>query len=445
MMMLLLIRVVASVVANSTVVLYSAETSQSLLNQLSGAPKYMLAGQDWSQVVSDLAQFDFLFLMDVTLSPDFFITLDSVAAFFSTVYLTLTADSTGFYSPLRYVLHATPAQEVAAIASFVEYLGWDRAVLMATNKYQDLEVADSVYTMLQKSVLSFIKYEESIVNDTAGRIVARMIKAKGIRQALLIDSGASATVFATALELKKMNTLGTSIVFSSRGCLSTYIEGSILLVESGLETATTCESYHVLSIAKAVEAISQLLSNTQFITPSTLADSLDRFFPSHSFFTQFSVLNIQNSRPVSVGSFSSSLHVFSPIYFPGNTTTPSLYSSSLLLLSIANGTNEINTNYTLGLFAEWYQGARYAVEQSNLKNEFPGFKIELNPTNCGLYNFDPVLTPACLLRAMPLGIVYLAPIWFSAALGTLWSLQALDSFLNLHPPADNILPTPTYF
>ena len=78
------------------------------------------------------------------------------------------------------------------------------------------------------------------------------------------------------------------------------------------------------------------------------------------------------------------------------------------------------------LYHYYYQGAQYAVNQSNLNNDIPNFNIELFSTDCGIFEFDVNWYIGCYEPILSkMGIAYLSALWVVPAIGNLYILKAL--------------------
>ena len=414
---------------NDTLVLFTPLTPLSLLQQLSDFPNKLNINSNYQkELINSISKFEFLIMVDLTLQSSLYPLLDSVAIQLNTFYLSISPLSPKNYSPWRINLHNSYLEEAKAIGILINKLTLNNLALLSSSKTDDLLISDLINSNFLTSVNSFLKYDQSISQPFSDNLVGRMIKAKGIRNIIVVDQSHSLNFIQTSFINKNLAKDGTILIMSSKSIYSAFLEGSLIVVESGLEESTSADNYEFLAITKTLSKLISLVSflNHSYIEKDTLNQVIRKAFPNNVACETYSLVNIHNNKKNIIGTLTSDLIIKDLVYYPGNTTKPTILPYTTIVLSIANGTNEIYNKYQFGGLAYCYQGARYAVMQSNLYSHIPGFQIELFPTDCGLYYYDPTWYTSCLQPNLHnLGVAYLAPFWFTAAYGTYETLESL--------------------
>ena len=377
---------------NETLVLFSPLTPLSLLQQLSEFKNKLSTSSDCKNCVSSfITQFEVLIIIDVTLQPNLYPVLDSIAIQTNTFYFSISPLSPKSYSPWRINLHKSYLEEASAIGILINKLNLNEFALLSSNKYEDLLISDSINSNFLTSVYSFLKYDQSISQPFSDSLVGRMIKAKGIRNIIVVDQSHSLNFIQTSFINKNLAKDGTILIMSSKSIYSAFLEGSLIVVESGLEESTSADNYEFLAITKTLSKLTSLVSflNHSYIEKDTLNQVIRKAFPNNVACETYSLVNIHNNKKNIIGTLTSDLIIKDLVYYPGNTTKPTILPYTTIVLSIANGTNEIYNRYQFAGHAYCYEGARYAVMRSNLNNDIPRFRLELFPTDCGIYYYDP--------------------------------------------------------
>ena len=345
--------VVSSFSINETLVLSSPLTPLSLLQQLSNYPNKLSVNlQSQTGLLSLIVQFEFLIIIDITLQHNFYPVLDSIAIQTNTFYFSISPLSPKSYSPWRINLHNSYFEEARAIGILINKLNLNEFALLSSNKYEDLLISDSINSNFLTSVYSFLKYDQNISQTFSDNLVGKMIKAKGIRNIILIDQSHSLAFIQTSIINKNLHKDGTILIMSSKSIYSAFLEGSLIVVESGLEESTSADNYELLAITKTLSQIASLVAllNHSYIERDTLNQVIRKAFPINVACETYSLVNIHNNKKNVIGTLTSNLKIKDLVYYPGNTTNPTVLPYTTIVLSIANGTNEIYHEYTYETF-----------------------------------------------------------------------------------------------
>jgi hypothetical protein len=431
---------------DSVLFLFGPNTPSPLLDMLSDFPtKIKIDGNNDSFIQDSLQKYDFSLMIDITFQPSLHLLLDSIAAYFNAIYFTLNSPD-DHHSPWRFYLHNNETQQSNAIKLSMLTLNVESFVIMSSIAELNLKIANSLYETSKENVLSYLKYSTSLSQIVSDDLIARMIKSNGYKNIVGIDQDDSWLKIQTSIQNKNMNRPGTFIISSSKSVYSTKIQGSLIVVESGLEFSSSLESYEFNAITKALSTINAALASKQYSSfDSSLIKKLSLdLFPSHTPRPLYSLINIVNSQRIIVGEIENYVNITNTIYFIGNTTNLFSFEKTKIILSIANGTQEL---YNLGKFTTFsnqYNGALYSAQRSNRLNEIPGFEINFFPTDCGIFYYnDTIFMDYYSPIASSMGIAYLSYAWAAPAYGALLTFKKLNKYLpqisyfSEYTPIDN--------
>lgn len=407
-----------------SVIFYSSNTPEALLQQFNSfLYKFELFPDENNLAFSALKEIEFEFAVDLTLNSKFFSVLDSFAETFDCIYFTITRCEEVFFSNWRYFLHSSENDEAQALAKLVEWLKIDEFSILSSNRHDNLVVSDALHELLPKKVFSFLKYDENISVSVSVDLIGRMIKAKGIKRLVIVDSGNSMENIQNSIIAKRINIAGSIVIMSCQSSYSMNIDGAIGILEAHTTGATSWETYEYLSI---YNTITEILKSEKTL----ISDNLNAIFKNHKYSGNYSIINQHENQIKSIGTISSNIEFFDTLYFPGNTTSSTESISTVLNFWFANGTTEVYNLESYYLFSYFYNGAIYAVMRSNSLNEIPRFEITLYPTDCGTFFYDEAWYDNCFKTIVKVpAIAYLTSFWDMSAYGNLITLRRYGVFL----------------
>lgn len=417
------ISAVRSLTLKQGVYLTSSLTPTSFHSNLSQFALHINISSTSSEKTIQLLEFqDFLYLIDATFDQSLFPTLDTLASQFDTVYFSMIPAFSSSFSPFRYFLHGFYSEEAEAIAKLMKFFNWQGFIVACASQRDSFLVGNELKKASGEDIYSFLSYNQKITEEVAGIFVRKLIKTTGIRKIVVVDESPSVLQLENGIKNNNLLQIGTYVVFSSRTIPFITLEDSLIIVESGLEFADSEYSYEIQALQRSISEI-VLISPEKSLFSQCIRD----LFPSHTTSHGFSIVNIQNSSKKIVGSITETVAITETIFFPGNTTSAASPASTKLIFSIANGIHEAVTLAPYPLFEYLYYGANYAVYRSNLLGDIPNFHIELYPTDCGNYIYDPVWYTSCLFpSSQNLGLAYLTNFWYTAAASTYIALSNLN-------------------
>jgi Receptor family ligand binding region len=425
----LLIRFASSLSIDDTVLILGSSTPNNLTDELSDFHKRVtVTSKDSGALIELLHAYDFKILIDATMQPSWYQLLNTVASTLDTAYLSLSSPSDTSYSRLRFNLHNKASEESRAMSKLIKYLNWNGFIVVGSSNTKNLNIGSLIYENFKLVAQDYIKYEESASETLIHDIVRGMIKSTGIRQIAIIDSDKSFIELESNLKSLNLAKVGYTMISSSMSIYSVNIDGLLTVVESGLENAVSLYNYHRLAILKALNDIKNYIDtfDVSNVQSNTIVEILNYLYPSHTTTTSYSIVNFHNNTKNIIGIIDANVNITNIIYYPGNTTTPTISVSTPITVSIANGTTEIYDAIFFPIFALYYEGARYAVAKSNSNNEIPGFYIDLIPTDCGEFLYDENWYKNCYSKLLnKLGIAYMTGFWYTHAYGSYITLEQL--------------------
>ena len=407
MMWTLFVGIVAShqVDHSSTPIFFCDNTPFGLLSEFSSFSTQIKLSVEISPfeiILSPSSRF-----VDLTLNIGLLPLLDIIAENCQGVYVTLSPQEPGFYSKRRIYALNTETSEQQAITKMVKYLSFSEFFLLSSSNVESIKLAKLINEENKQKVFQFIIYGEDITPNVGLSLVQKMIKSTGISQILIVGKGIDLEVIQHSLIQKKINDAGAVFLFASSATGSIFLEGSLTICEQGTENSTSHYNYYYNSILSKLSQFDPTSSNLQ---------------------VPYSILNIQSSSPITVGSISPNISISHPILYPGNIYSPSELNKKQVTLLISNGTNEIFNFYSSETFSHYYKGAIYAVNQTNELNEIARFHFNLRQADTGLYQYEENWYKQKLSEVFvsPYPIAMLTNVWSTAAVGTSTALKAMN-------------------
>ena len=414
----------------SSIIFASTKTPPLLLSRFSDLPsvhiKYMAT---FPEIIEKLSLLEFQLMIDLTLDTSLYALFDRVSAYYNTIYLSISNPSEFSFSSWRVNVHGSYHAQATAISDLLTYLQWKDIALLSSTSRENLLIADSIFKISSEQIETYLKYSPSASQETADNLVGRMIKVKGIQKAVILDEGESLKVIGNGFENKKLLKAGNGIILGSKAIVNNNFENSLIVVEAGLDCSSTLEDYEFQAINQTfIEILDELNSlGISEVDKGLLTQIIKQKYPKGTSSTSYSVVNIQNSQKVLVGSISNTTNITGIIYFPGNTTVSTSTGKAAITISIANGTHEIYDLYTYEGFAYIYEGANYAIMRSNAYNDIPNFYLQAFPTDCGISLYDPYYYDTCYSPIKnDLGVAYVSYFDECPSYGAVETLRQLN-------------------
>ena len=197
-----------------SVVLYSIETPNLLLLQLENIQAINIDNQTQNMLFNELTRIEFLFIIDFTYSKSYIPLITDVSNLLKTVFL--SPYSSEITEKYRCNIHLSVSDQVQSILSLIKLLSINKYIILSSASYYDLQIANELKVNDDSRVYNSIYYEENLNIVTAENIASKMIKAKGIKNIIIIDHFESLTIIESALKSKKMVTSGAIFIYPSK-------------------------------------------------------------------------------------------------------------------------------------------------------------------------------------------------------------------------------------
>ena len=400
---------------SSFLVVYSNKTSKNLLNQFREIP-------NWHEIDSfkTVPEFKFLSLIiDLTSDSSYLPALDYLSESLNCVYLTTTRYAGYSSSNFRYQILLNPEKEAKILEELLKTLKISSFSIFCSSYPDSIQISTDI-TSLTDSIISSYIIEESTSKANFINLSKRLIKGKGLTNVIILGYGDFIYKFQTALDDLKLGSKNINFIFNSLTAGQIFIENSIFLTH---EYVTEAESFDQMIYL----TIMGYLKRINFRSSNDLEINCD--------------LNIC-SREIQVFRVEKSIKKMIAEYFNGNFKYIDLtgFSGSLdseegnsrygINLLIANGSNELNTNITNPIYAEWYKGALYGIQKTNSNKELGNFEFITKGTNCGNDAFEPTWYYACLSSAIKTNpVAYLTSSAGFGSYGNLIILKQMGLFI----------------
>ncbi|OMJ70464.1 hypothetical protein SteCoe_31560 [Stentor coeruleus] len=426
--------IAAGVGVEEGIVFISNETPDQVKKLYSDAGLLIdVSFKTFDEIYSTLEMQNHLFMVDVTWTKSYLGLLNSLSESFGMAYFTSSVEITKFSS--RFSLHNTEEDEAYSISSLLSYLGVENYVLLSSANQKDQKSSKFLSDITHRIIYSHITYPEELPLSVAEDIIGKMIKAKGIKALVIIDSTNSLTTIEQAMVSKKYIKSGTIVIYSSKSFNHELTNGILKIEEHMAENAKNLYEFDYFALISR-------LSKAKTYVENTLRSSLDKenLILALSSFNQdtnlYSIINIQNTIEIPVGAIHKTTfntefqcEINSTIYFPGNITQITTMKTKLLF-SIANGTNDPYYSFNYPVLAYDYQGANHAVARSNNYNEIPNFYIELFPTDCGMFWYDPYWYQSCYGQIIDnMGIAMVSSFFGEAIKGNILTMRTFSKVI----------------
>jgi Receptor family ligand binding region len=418
----------ASTLFLDCLLMLSSSTPDSLLAELSEFPKtYEVTSKSLEEIESDLAKEDFLFFIDVTFQPVLYPVFDGLASYFSTFYFSLSPAGPDSYSNRRFNLHCSYKHQGNAIGAIIKFLNWTSFSIVSSNEYNNFQLSEHIISESNSIIDLYSTYSQTISQSNSDTFIGRLLKANALRKIIIIDKSDSLNKIQNSIINRNLVVNGNSFILPSESIYSIIIDGSLIVVEAGLENATSSDNYHHIAIIKALSNLSSSLSNSYNIQKNKIYESLRSLYPDHTTCTSYSLVNLYEGNKQIVGKIQDTLTINRIIYYPGNVTSQ-ITGNVEIVISISNTTTEIYNLYNYTYFAEVNNGAIFAMDESNWNNDIEGYYISLFPTGCGLFLYDPTWYYNCYSNVVnDMGVAYINSPWYIASYGDLVTLKELGN------------------
>ncbi|CAG9309825.1 unnamed protein product [Blepharisma stoltei] len=334
------------------------------------------------------------------------------------IILILLQDLPNSYNDWQFFSHSSLQDHENALSCLVSFFNWEEFLIISSNLGQNFH---EIFSVKKFNIFHFSETSDKNLVDL---FVGKRIKPTGIRNLIILNQGETANKLLQSLENKNIIKSGSGVILGSRSSWDTKVDGVITYIESGLENATDYYSYEALSILKILDLVLSFsdCSNSLALRAFLESNTVNHYLPGN-----FTVINIQNSQKVNIGSISQgSLTISSNPIFPGNSTL--IPNSPYTNISLWMGDGPTNPlGFPDSPFIVVKDGAKYAFKTAEDTHFFDGFKIVLTHIDCGAEVYVPAFSLDCYKKLVnEPGFVYMPHPWPIVTLGDIISMRELN-------------------
>jgi hypothetical protein len=402
-----------------------------------------LSGSTLSDADEMVSSQNFLFLVDMTNSHSYISTITSLSQRHSSLYLSLESHESTFIN--RVEIHISPNSEFQALSSLLSTLKIDSYTILSSSSPKDSPLVD-LFKSIKSSETFF--YSDNITEAAAESLTLKLLKTRGVKNLIIIDSSPSLITIEKALKSKNWLKSGVLLIYSSKTFSKLDLLGTLKISEEGTQGSKSLSEYHYNAVLEFIQNLNIFSDRAPLKTREEVAETARNMKKTH--FLQINLLNFQpEAKKVAIfEGADKNLTIFSKIIFPGNVSDPSSTSRSPIILSIANGTNDPYNSFTFTYLAYMFNGASHAVQRSNENNDLPNFELKLSPNDCGMFWYEPFWYTSCFSPLIPsFGIGFITSFFGDAIKGNLLTLRSLNKLVPQVSPlgTDDSLDNKTAF
>jgi hypothetical protein len=130
-----------------------------------------------------------------------------------------------------------------------------------------------------------------------------------LRKIVIIDKSDSLDQIQNSIISRTLVVNGNWFILTSESIYSINLDGSLIIVEAGLEDATSSDDYHHTAIIKALSKLSSHLSNILNIEKNSIYEALKSLYPEHTTWTSYSLVNLHHGKKNIVGKIQGELTI----------------------------------------------------------------------------------------------------------------------------------------
>ena len=157
----------------------------------------------------DISQLEFYLtpslIIDATFEEFNLITVDLISSFFRVPYITLAKPFSFHNSHNRVYAQSSINEDADALANLIKNLKWDTFTALVSNYHKNILILEQLKKRISSYQINSFIYEPSISENMMSTLVKRFMKAEGVRNFLILDSGESLELCIKILKSTKMS------------------------------------------------------------------------------------------------------------------------------------------------------------------------------------------------------------------------------------------------
>ncbi|CAG9316472.1 unnamed protein product [Blepharisma stoltei] len=310
-----------------------------------------------------------------------------------------------------------------ALNSILRLFNWSQYVIIQSESFESTQLTNIFKEYQLDQNIKFFSFPNSQSQNVSDDLVGVQVKPSGLLNILILNEGEGARKLISSLITKKNYKENSGVLLSSKGLWGAEADGTIIVVEKDLESATSLANYKALSVLKILAYI-DLTNDSNYAIKNQLKVALNS--KNHPI-PQFSIVNIQNNKRVIIGSIEETNVKFqiSPV-FPGNTLKYPDSKNAAVTISVASGKSNYNgIPYYSNIWVK--TGALFAIGYANSISVIPNYIIKTHNTDCSAELYNHNFSYNCLAKEVGnFGSFYIPSIINDVCFGTINDFNLLD-------------------
>ncbi|CAG9329577.1 unnamed protein product [Blepharisma stoltei] len=325
---------------------------------------------------------------------------------------------TGVYGKYELFSHIPYNFHYQALSLLVSFFNWETFIIVSNSAVNPI-----VLLFENEGKGSPVFCTDNETQDIYDLIIGREVKAKGIGNMIILNSGQGSSMIIKSLGSKMMLENGYGVILGSDSIWGNFSnDGLVFYTEEGLEKAESDSHFEYLALEKILDKILQVID----YTTEEIIQILEKQTISHHPEPSFSIINIQNGEKIKVGEVKNGkLLIENDMVYPGNSTSIPNMPKISITISLADGiTDPGSADFTY--LALIRQGNHYAFSVAYQSGLLRNFNLNIQSTDCGASVYDPTYSRPCFGRLKSnMGVVYLSSLYDNVCYGDILDFRAL--------------------
>ena len=309
-----------------------------------------------------------------------------------------------------FCIHPKIEDQASSITSLVQHFGWLRVAILSQSDQSSIELTTFYKSNIKHAFHAYLSV--GATNETLNDLVSKQLKPGGYKQYILVGQEDFIDKIATSMKINFIyDTSG--VVSGSSGLWSKYNENSIIIIEQGLEMATSYIDYELLGIQNFISDICKMPKNS--LSSKNIRNHLELITVNHMKAPEFSIIKKKGINKVLIGKIESGKVTLSKDFSLNqdivDNSPPLIYSS-------------ISMNNPIGLptatIVPYLQAGAIIASQivNETKMKLKNFLLKVFYASCGSEFFNEALSAFCWTQSYSaIGAFYIASPVFAVTAG----------------------------
>lgn len=337
--------------------------------------------------------------------------------------LTLVFDS-GTSSDFVIFLENPPQCSAAVIKNFLDFEKIERIGIVDPYSKKNQQVYE-IFSAQSLAEISHIYINNGSSLKEVSKFLIKIFKSGGIQNFLVFPDFSLCSLVSEAFSDSRIDKVGSLGVFLDECIYQTDINGTVFLVQPGLEFVNSKVEY----LTKKLIPFFSI-----FNKPHKSLFQLSKDLRERTGICEYSVVNIVGGIRKVVGTINEKrASINETIYYYGEINDRSEFLKARIVISANTGTfNPLGASPTFAN-KKYHEGTYFAIEKINRDHLFPNHNYYLyDKVDCGVNVFDYNYSKSCILKHIPhMGNAYIPTVTFINAnfLSLLYQLEIKIPFV----------------